>query len=1174
MPPNLGEEDTIERIIKDPKSVSWETFKEFGIDPVSLIPPRRDYDWSVHSKLPVHSYTGVSSLWRTRKTFVPAKYKSFCSNVSSTDRENLYSSSVRNTDQGDKWQANTSADDELIVYDTEVIYVNCTPDNVESETNVRSDNETFYQSPESDSHLDDSVDNAYELLASFKLNDAETMFLNVFKDLDETSEEGKQSTVKVMMGLAEICLRKSRMTRGNPMESQWLQAHNIALLQYAVQLCSEALQSEGNNQMITWYQEQHNCALKKMKPAEENFVKSMYTYIQSDKASLQRQMFFSLSAPTTPTGEFNFPLSSTPLQHVFPGVQFQRNASVEHLSSENNAFPGGLQWMVKFQEYCQDRLRSKDSARIVEQLFSLNSEISDLLNKDPEDCDKDKATAQSETKPDEGCNDITQELDVPSEQQSDEGCKDNVQESGIRDEAVELQTVSPLHACTVSLTLAKLISKLAEKLVGEGECVKGEALYEQSREILEFIQDGTKGMVVLYAQTVKKLGMLKIKLGDISSGIQLLQTAIRSYREVGDEASNGDIALALVEIGDSHTIEKWDSESIFDHVIDVIREAFDKESLADVPLTSKSNNDPEESKCNSPSKEMSQSYCSSTQEAIWCYEEAIDILENLPLCDVLNSTVYARAITRLGDSHFIQQEYNEALFCYEKAQTLFRVTSGRSALIQHGHVLCMLGTTSFMLHLYPKAAMVFECAYRMLKHAFRGEYPYKMALLLSLLGLATYKLQHYHKCISWSFRAYEMYIDLFKDSLTNLPRQKLWIACQTLYILGNSYNVLNLHEKAIHYLTLGRSIMTVASNTDRRQYMRVLQVLGDCYFAQYDYKTALTFYNEALQDFEGEALQLIRVHQNIAELNQSSDDKGFHNQLLSRSADAHLHMQEYKDAFGLLAQVSNIQDVLEDDIKGDLVTTLHQLGNMHSMSGDADQAIQSFKDCVEIYQEVHGDLGPEMSIILGNLATMCYVKACTSEGAEEELEMTIAAEQNFQDAIALENNLNVLVKYSSFLFSQGNYDDAVMYLQDALKQAHEEQLIGYSGLEKVTLPEVLQDEVDYQSEVSFPATPLIHYLLMVSHKALGEMKVAEDHLLLLMKEVMKGDNPVMHSLVGYALMDMGMFKDAAEFFAIAFHMKEDYHLATDNYCTCLGIMVLHTLQKSVENIYFSRNKEQ
>ena len=28
--------------------------------------------------------------------------------------------------------------------------------------------------------------------------------------------------------------------------------------------------------------------------------------------------------------------------------------------------------------------------------------------------------------------------------------------------------------------------------------------------------------------------------------------------------------------------------------------------------------------------------------------------------------------------------------------------------------------------------------------------------------------------------------------------------------------------------------------------MRILQILGDCYFAQYDYKTALTYYNEAL----------------------------------------------------------------------------------------------------------------------------------------------------------------------------------------------------------------------------------------------------------------------------------------------------------------------------------------
>jgi hypothetical protein len=49
------------------------------------------------------------------------------------------------------------------------------------------------------------------------------------------------------------------------------------------------------------------------------------------------------------------------------------------------------------------------------------------------------------------------------------------------------------------------------------------------------------------------------------------------------------------------------------------------------------------------------------------------------------------------------------------------------------------------------------------------------------------------------------------------------------------------------YLTVARSVLMASRNRDRRQFMRVLQILGDCYFAQYEYKIALQFYNEALE---------------------------------------------------------------------------------------------------------------------------------------------------------------------------------------------------------------------------------------------------------------------------------------------------------------------------------------
>ena len=70
---------------------------------------------------------------------------------------------------------------------------------------------------------------------------------------------------------------------------------------------------------------------------------------------------------------------------------------------------------------------------------------------------------------------------------------------------------------------------------------------------------------------------------------------------------------------------------------------------------------------------------------------------------------------------------------------------------------------------------------------------------------------------------------------------------------------------------------------------------------------------------------------------------------------------------------------------------------MHSMAGDVDKAIDSYKESLEVYRELHdGGLGPEMCTSLGNLATMCYVKACICESFDQELEMILAAEQFFQ----------------------------------------------------------------------------------------------------------------------------------------------------------------------------------
>jgi tetratricopeptide (TPR) repeat protein len=75
--------------------------------------------------------------------------------------------------------------------------------------------------------------------------------------------------------------------------------------------------------------------------------------------------------------------------------------------------------------------------------------------------------------------------------------------------------------------------------------------------------------------------------------------------------------------------------------------------------------------------------------------------------------------------------------------------------------------------------------------------------------------------------------------------------------------------------------------------------MGDCYFAQYEYKIALQFYNEALE--YGDCESQISFGE-VFDANATSDEMSMHNQLVSKSAEAHISMQQYQNAVHYLEQ--------------------------------------------------------------------------------------------------------------------------------------------------------------------------------------------------------------------------------------------------------------------------------
>ena len=309
------------------------------------------------------------------------------------------------------------------------------------------------------------------------------------------------------------------------------------------------------------------------------------------------------------------------------------------------------------------------------------------------------------------------------------------------------------------------------------------------------------------AQVMQNTGLLCLRQGLINKSRINFEKSLRLFRDLQDHDAHREVAIVLIDLGNAYVSDSLHEDALYAEVIASICEFFEKEAADEQECGYKADRQPPTKESLSPKNRDSMG---NVDAAISCYTEALGVLENN---EETQKDIVARALRKLGDCHFVQKNYSEALVFYEKALGLFRLAGvyGKDAILENAHVLIMLGVSTFMLHVYPRAAHVFELALHMVKHAFGLTlHTFLHGLLMSLLGITYYKMKSYHKCVSFCSQAFETFWTVYEEKITELPQQKFWLVCQNLYMLGNTYNILNLHNKAIKFLNIGRLFMLVS----------------------------------------------------------------------------------------------------------------------------------------------------------------------------------------------------------------------------------------------------------------------------------------------------------------------------------------------------------------------------
>jgi tetratricopeptide (TPR) repeat protein len=210
------------------------------------------------------------------------------------------------------------------------------------------------------------------------------------------------------------------------------------------------------------------------------------------------------------------------------------------------------------------------------------------------------------------------------------------------------------------------------------------------------------------------------------------------------------------------------------------------------------------------------------------------------------------------------------------------------------------------------------------------------ARLLHSIGLAYYAMKQYDAALRNFHMSLEMYQRVYNANDDNE------IVCNILQNIGNAFNHLEIHVKALEYhkksLEMRQRIQVsrIQSN-DPTVTSSILAYsiskLGECYYNLKDYKNAVVMHSKALE-----------IRQNNNNIDNNDTANSFHN-----LASSYFRLNDYKksvdfnlNALEMRKRLNNVDAIIASN---------NRLGVVYSRLGDYEKALFHFKDALEVKEK-------------------------------------------------------------------------------------------------------------------------------------------------------------------------------------------------------------------------------